>query len=69
MNPPGLQDTRLDDYLQALGMNQASPEVTEWTLQGQIPAKYLACLPLEQSQDTSFRPNRVNQATTKQSPN
>jgi hypothetical protein len=55
MNSPALQVTQLDDYLQALGMNRASPKVTEWTLQGQIPAKYLACLPPEQSQDTSFR--------------
>jgi hypothetical protein len=47
--------TQIDDYLQALGTNQASPEVTEWTLQGQIQARYLEYLPPAQSQDTSFQ--------------
>jgi len=54
MNSPVLQATQIDDCLQALGTNQASPEVTEWTLQGQIQARYLAYLPPAQSQDTSF---------------
>jgi len=55
MNSPGLQATQIDDYLQDRGTNRASPEVTEWTLQEQIQARYLAYPPPAQSQDTSFQ--------------
>lgn len=64
MHLPGMQATQINDYLQALGKNRASPEVTEWILQVQIPAIYLACLPPEQSQDTSSRLNIVNHTST-----